>query len=52
MVLLAGPQAMGGMSYEEEGLCWSTYVGDDGADVSNDIRTDAEGNIFLAGHTS
>lgn len=31
LVFLAGPQVMGGGPYEEVGLCWSTYVGDNGA---------------------
>lgn len=52
LVFLAGPPAMGGPSYDEVGLCWSTYHGDNGLDRALDVRTDVDGNIYMAGNTS
>jgi hypothetical protein len=52
LVFLAGPQAMGGGPYEEVGLCWSTYVGDDGRETALDLRSDKDNNVYMAGWTS
>ena len=52
LVLLIGPQAMGGGSYEETGLCWSTYVGDNGTESALDLRSDKDNNVYMAGWTS
>lgn len=43
---------MGGPQYDEIGLCWSTYLGDDGFDYAEDIRSDADNNLYVAGRTT
>ncbi len=51
LVFLIGPPPMGGPSYEETGLCWSTYIGGNGNDITNDVETDADGNVFITGNS-
>ena len=52
LVFLIGLPPMGGMTYDEVGLCWSTYVGGDGTDHANDVETDDAGNIYATGYTT
>lgn len=54
LVFLIGPPPpfMGGPQYDELGLCWSTYLGDDGNEYAGDIRTDSDNNLYLGGRTS
>jgi hypothetical protein len=52
LVFLIGPPALGGPSYAEVGLCWSTYHGDNGLDRALDVKTDEVGNIYVPGTTS
>ncbi|MBK6341443.1 MAG: SBBP repeat-containing protein [Flavobacteriales bacterium] len=51
LVFLIGPPPLGGQPYEEVGLCWSTYIGGNGNDITNDVETDAAGNVFITGNT-
>lgn len=54
LVFLIGPPPpmMGGTQFDETGLCWSTYVGDDGDDYPQDLRKDGFGRLYVCGWTS
>ncbi len=50
LVLLIGPPpAGGGGTYDESGLCWSTYYGGDAYDYLYDSAKDLAGNYFICG---
>jgi hypothetical protein len=52
LVFLVGPPALGGQqTYDEYGLCWSTYFGAEGFDVLTDIQADSNGDFYVAGRT-
>ncbi|HMN06140.1 MAG TPA: hypothetical protein PKD45_10460 [Flavobacteriales bacterium] len=52
LVFLIGPPALGvAETYDEYGLCWSTYYGGTGFDMPTDIKPDSDGNFYVAGRT-
>ncbi|MBX2983365.1 MAG: hypothetical protein KF843_11880 [Flavobacteriales bacterium] len=51
LIFLIGPPAMGGQSYDENGLCWSTYYGAEDFDMLSDVQSDMNGNFYVAGRS-
>lgn len=51
LVFLVGPPPAMGGEITTEGVCWSTYLGGDGADRIYASDTDDEGNYYVGGFT-
>ncbi len=53
LVLLIGPPPIGAEEdYEEEGLCWSTYIAGDSHTFIHESATDVNDYFYIAGRTS